>query len=128
MCDTEIANALSGREGHVTVASGAVPLSATSDRNGVRTRSRNDLNLRIRDGWSRREAAVAGRGRGRLKKAVIRAVKAAECRGDLLSEVEPRAGVAPDHFRPKFAFRHFEKRFAGTMQWHEIIGANLLQG
>ena len=48
-------------------------------------------------GRSRREAAVADRGRGRLKKAVIRPVKAAECRGDLLTEVEPRAGVAPDH-------------------------------
>ena len=84
--------------------------------------------LRGADGWCRREAAVADRGRGRLKKAVIRPGKAAECRGDLLTEVEPRAGVAPDHFRPKFAFRHFEKRFAGTMQWHEIIGANLLQG
>jgi hypothetical protein len=84
--------------------------------------------LREADGSFRGEAAVADCGRGRLKKAVIRPVKAAECRGDLLTEVEPRAGVAPDHFRPEFAFRHFEKRFAGTMQWHEIIGANLLQG
>ena len=46
----------------------------------------------------------------------------------LLTEVEPRASIAPDHFQPEFAFRQFEKRFAGTMQRHEIIGANLLQG
>ena len=44
----------------------------------------------------------------------------------LLTEVEPRAGVAPDHFRPEFAFRQFEKRFAGAMQRHEIIGVDLL--
>jgi hypothetical protein len=96
--------------------------------NWVGPATTNDCCLRSPAGRRRREAAAADRGRGRLKKAVIRPVKAAECRGDLLSEVEPRARVAPNHFRPKFAFRHFEKRFAGTMQWHEIIGANLLQG
>jgi len=72
---------------------------------------------------------IAGRheptpGAGKLKSSPsVQPVKAT-----LLTEVEPRAGVAPDHFRPKFAFRHFEKRFAGTMQRHEIIGANLFQG
>ena len=44
----------------------------------------------------------------------------------LLTEVETCAGVGSDDFRPEFAFRQVEKRFAGTMQRHEIIGVNLL--
>ena len=45
-----------------------------------------------------------------------------------LTELETSAGVGSDDFRPEFAFRQFEKRVAGTMQRHEIVGVNLLYG